>query len=756
MPTIKDIAAKAGVSHGTVSNVLNKRGNVSAEKIQLVERIAKEMGYKMNVQAKQLRAGMARKVCVILPKISLKNYSDLYTGLASYLGGHDFEVEFSCTDDLEYNEKRAVKQALSSNPMAIVAVSSMRKNRGLFEADTRFIFAERKIRDMPENAVLVTFPFGEAGREIAGRCVRDGHRNVAILCENNSYSNNRDFLAGVSDVFEDAGCSSQIFPSDDNMWFNKAFDILNSREEFDAVIAMRWEDVEYLRMAHQYSPDRKLPAVYALTGKRIGAEPGVERYELNYKLLGRRIGEYIVESSGESILAGKPGAEETGGRETAGCREILLEPDGFYGGHAPAWKKEETISFLMIQNLTSRAVRMLLPAFTRETGIRVNMIEMSYDEHYKMAKACAADSPYDLIRIDMAWMAELGDKIYRPFDETDRDVAWLKEQIIPTLSDNYFRVGGVRYAFPLDACVQMLFYRKDLFEDELIKREFFEKHKRRLEVPRTFEEYNEVAGFFTRKENPDSRTQYGASATYGRTFLAACDFLPRYREYRKGIFTPDGRVDILTPEMREAVDSYLGICRYASDENNLWWGDSTKQFSRGKTAMHIVFSNYAAEMVHNPDSRVVGRVAFGVVPGGQPLSGGGTIGISRHSKKYEACMVFLKWLYQREIAETVTYLGGYICNRHVSKNLDVVELYPWLEGMEQSFAAGWRLYGSERNPDFNEFQFEDILGTAIRSIASGIEERDAALAKAQEECDRMFNRKVQMGEDARSVPRQGR
>lgn len=57
MPTIKDIAARAGVSYGAVSNVLNKRGNVSAEKIQLVEQAARELGYQLNAQAQQLRAG---------------------------------------------------------------------------------------------------------------------------------------------------------------------------------------------------------------------------------------------------------------------------------------------------------------------------------------------------------------------------------------------------------------------------------------------------------------------------------------------------------------------------------------------------------------------------------------------------------------------------------------------------------------------------------------------------------------------------
>ena len=51
MPTIKDIAREAGVSHGTVSNVINGRGNVSVEKIRLVWQAAEKLGlaFKLNV-----------------------------------------------------------------------------------------------------------------------------------------------------------------------------------------------------------------------------------------------------------------------------------------------------------------------------------------------------------------------------------------------------------------------------------------------------------------------------------------------------------------------------------------------------------------------------------------------------------------------------------------------------------------------------------------------------------------------------------
>ena len=346
MPTIKDIAAKAGVSHGTVSNVLNKRGNVSAEKIQLVERIAKEMGYKMNVQAQQLRAGTARRVCVIVPKISLKCYNDLYNGLEQYLREYDISIELISTNNLECDEEKAVKKALSLNPMAVVVVSSLLKNRGLYTSDTRFFFAERKVKGMPDASVYVSFGFEQAGRDIAVKCIEDGHQNVALLCENSIYSNNKSFINGVVDVLEDDNCSCKIFPSDDSMWFNKAFDILGSKEDFDAVIAMSQEDADYLRVAHQYNPDKKMPVIYALTSKSIGIDPAVCRYELNYKLMGRNIAEQIVNAGGEEA-------------EPAQKQQIIMENDGFYDNPLPAAGKKDSICFLTIQNLTSKAIGML-------------------------------------------------------------------------------------------------------------------------------------------------------------------------------------------------------------------------------------------------------------------------------------------------------------------------------------------------------------------------------------------------------------
>lgn len=63
---IKDVARLAGVSVGTVSNVLNKPSSVSAERREQVERAIEKLGYVPNVAARQLKAGISRAIGLVV------------------------------------------------------------------------------------------------------------------------------------------------------------------------------------------------------------------------------------------------------------------------------------------------------------------------------------------------------------------------------------------------------------------------------------------------------------------------------------------------------------------------------------------------------------------------------------------------------------------------------------------------------------------------------------------------------------------
>ena len=154
--------------------------------------------------------------------------------------------------------------------------------------------------------------------------------------------------------------------------------------------------------------------------------------------------------------------------------------------------------------------------------------------------------------------------------------------------------------------------------------------------------------------------------------------------------------------------------------------------------MNILFSNYASDMVHNTNSRVAGKIIYAEVPGGSPLLGGGSVGITRNTKKEQACLKFLDWLYSDEIAELVTYMGGFISNKNIVNNAEILELYPWIEGIENMFRQGKRGSQKKKNEKFDEFAFEEILGSAVISAASGISTIEEALREAQKACDKIF------------------
>ncbi|MCT9002460.1 LacI family DNA-binding transcriptional regulator [Microbacterium memoriense] len=64
--SIKDVAAAASVSVGTVSNVLNRRDKVSPATVERVQAAIDELGFVRNDAARQLRAGRSRSIGLIV------------------------------------------------------------------------------------------------------------------------------------------------------------------------------------------------------------------------------------------------------------------------------------------------------------------------------------------------------------------------------------------------------------------------------------------------------------------------------------------------------------------------------------------------------------------------------------------------------------------------------------------------------------------------------------------------------------------
>lgn len=70
MTSIKDIAAKAEVSIGTVDRVLHNRGRVSEATRNRVQRIVQELGYRPNIHARNLSLDKVYRFAVIMPRFS--------------------------------------------------------------------------------------------------------------------------------------------------------------------------------------------------------------------------------------------------------------------------------------------------------------------------------------------------------------------------------------------------------------------------------------------------------------------------------------------------------------------------------------------------------------------------------------------------------------------------------------------------------------------------------------------------------------
>src|SRR3712207_814044 len=79
--SVKDVAARAGVSLGTVSNVLNRPERVASGTRAKVEKAIQELGFVRNEAARHLRAGHSRTIAYLVLDAANPFFTDVAKGV---------------------------------------------------------------------------------------------------------------------------------------------------------------------------------------------------------------------------------------------------------------------------------------------------------------------------------------------------------------------------------------------------------------------------------------------------------------------------------------------------------------------------------------------------------------------------------------------------------------------------------------------------------------------------------------------------
>ena len=111
MPTMKDVAKKAGVSLGTVSNVLNHRDTVLPKNREKVLQAVAELGFRTNMAARTLKTRVSNNIALILPDICNPFYPELARGVEDAALRAGFTV-FLCNNDRSIGKECAYIESL--------------------------------------------------------------------------------------------------------------------------------------------------------------------------------------------------------------------------------------------------------------------------------------------------------------------------------------------------------------------------------------------------------------------------------------------------------------------------------------------------------------------------------------------------------------------------------------------------------------------------------------------------------------------
>lgn len=401
--------------------------------------------------------------------------------------------------------------------------------------------------------------------------------------------------------------------------------------------------------------------------------------------------------------------------------------------------------------------------FKEKFGVDLKIVGVPFAQVYEKEKIefVSHTGAYDIITFYPKYLGDYAGAGYLV------NLGEYAEKLDPQLDDItagyrefYSKFGGELYAIPYDGDVLNLYYRKDLFDNEEEKAAFKEEYGYELHPPETWDEYLDVAEFFTRKAGEKlagktlKRDFYG-TAEYGQRDWVWAWWGNRFASLG-GIYFD---VETMEPKINaEAGIKALEMMKEASpymppEVLSFGYEELKDAFLNGDTAMVIQWPCVGKKGADPEQSKIVGKIGLSHVPGvlkdGEVyframMPCGRVLGINKDSdhpwKAYQIIHYVSTVTSIDDVSTAKTGLDPYR-HSHFAKP-EEYEMFPtvkdaeiYLEGVKQNMEAG---YPELLMPGAG--QYEDVLGVEITKALAGQKSVEDALNDAAKEWAKITSR----------------
>src|SRR5216683_5266001 len=122
--TMREVAEKAGVSHATVSRVLNKTQYISAKMEQRVLEVVRQLNYYKNVHARRLATGQSDLFGLVISEIANPYFPEIIRGFQAAAWDRGFDVLLCNTEYDQARTKSILRKLIESDVRGAAVMTS--------------------------------------------------------------------------------------------------------------------------------------------------------------------------------------------------------------------------------------------------------------------------------------------------------------------------------------------------------------------------------------------------------------------------------------------------------------------------------------------------------------------------------------------------------------------------------------------------------------------------------------------------------